>query len=162
MQNRLIISLEDWPEEGRHLEGELDSTLFDIHGEEIVRCGNLRYNLDAELFGSELLLRGELGADFRFVCARCLAEFDDRITLEGVNISVETANKTSVDVTDALREELVIELPQYPKCEQAGLECQIIEENLHFGLDKEGEQDVESPTPSGNSVWDALDGLDKR
>lgn len=162
MQERLIISLEDWPEGGRHLEGELDSSLFDIHGDEVVGCGNLRYRLDADLFGTELLLRGELSADFRFVCARCLAEFDDTITLDDASLSIETAHKTSIDVTDALREELVIELPQYPKCAQAGTDCQINEENLHFGLDKEGKQDVESPTPSGNSVWDALDGLDKQ
>lgn len=159
MQERLIISLEEWPEEGHRFEGELNGSLFDIDGEEIKRCGNLRYNLDADLFGTELVLRGSLAAVFRFVCARCLAEFDDEIALEGLSLSVDVQNRSSVDVTDLLREELVLELPQYLKCTQAGLECQINKENLHFGLDKEGRQAVESPTPSGRSVWDALDGL---
>lgn len=159
MQERLIISLEEWPEEGRSFEGELDGSLFDIGGEEIKNCGNLRYHLDADLFGSELVLRGSLAALFRFICARCLTEFDDEIVLDGLSLSIDVQNRSSVDVTDLLREELVLELPQYPKCAQAGLECQINEENLQFGLDKEGEQAVESPTPSGKSVWDALDGL---
>lgn len=162
MQERLIISLEDWPEEGRRLEGELDGALFDIDGEEIRRSGNLRYCLDADIFGTELVLRGSLSALFRFICARCLTEFDDEIVLDGLSLSVDVQNRSSVDVTDLLREELVLELPQYPKCAAAGLDCQINEENLHFGLDKEGEQAVESPTPSGKSVWDALDGLDNK
>ncbi len=159
MQERLIISLEDWPEGGRHLEGELDGALFDLDGEEIKRCGNLRYNLDADLFGRELVLRGSIAAVFRFVCSRCLAEFDREMALDAIALSIDAGTHNAVDVTDALREELVLELPQYPKCADADLECQINEENLHFGLDKEGEQAVESPTPSGKSVWDALDGL---
>lgn len=159
MQERLIISLEEWPEEGRQFKGELDGVLFDVSGEEIRSCGNLRYDLDADLFGTELVLRGTLAATFRFICARCLAEFDDEIVLEGLSLSVDVQNRSSIDVTDLLREELVLELPQYPKCAQAGLECQINEQNHHFGLDKEGKQAVESPTPSGKSVWDALDGL---
>lgn len=159
MSDRLILSLENWPCEGRHLVGELDSSVFGVENEDVKACGNMHYDLDAQLFDHELLLTGALSAVFRMQCARCLKEFDYELRLDDLNLSFDTGQELNFDVTDAVREELVIELPSYPKCEISGEECQINDENLHFGLDKEADSGVESPTPGGRSVWDALDRL---
>lgn len=159
MCDRLILSLENWPNGGRHLVGNLDGSVFGVENEDVKSCGNMYYDLDAQLFDHELLLAGTISAVFRMQCARCLKEFDYELRIDGLNLSFDTGNELHLDVTDALREELVIELPSYPKCEISGKECQINDENLHFGLDKETDSGVESPTPGGRSVWDALDRL---
>lgn len=159
MSDRLILSLENWSSEGRCLSGELDSCIFGVENEDVKACGNLLYDLDAQLFDHELLLTGTISAVFRLQCARCLKEFDYELRADALSLSFDVADELQIDVTDALREELVIELPSYPKCEISGQECQINDENLHFGLDKEVEAGVESPTPGGRSVWDALDRL---
>ena len=65
--------------------------------------------------------------------------------------------KLAQDITEDLREEVVLGLPSYPKCEISGLECEINDTFGDFRLDKDPHSGVDSATPSGESVWDALD-----
>ncbi|MCC8021138.1 MAG: DUF177 domain-containing protein [Akkermansia sp.] len=159
MKDRLVISLDKWPEGGRYCEGELDGSIFGVENEDVKECGSLRYALNAQMHGEELLLSGALSARFRLQCARCLREFEYELRLDDVHISLEVGGERQVDVTEALREELVIVLPAYPKCEISGLECDIKDGNMHFGLDKEGMPEVESPAAGDGKVWDVLDHL---
>ena len=157
MDTRLTISLEDFPPTGLHLEGELDGKLFELNEGEIKSVGPLHYQLDIQLFDTELLATGTISAPFECCCARCLNQFTYTITCENISVSEDCTNKLAIDLTEQLREELVLILPNYPKCELAKLECEI---NTHFNdfrLDKDPLSGVQSATPNNNSVWDALD-----
>ncbi|MBT9450419.1 hypothetical protein ICN84_10105 [Akkermansia glycaniphila] len=162
MQKQLRIPLDTLPEEGMHISGEVDGEIFGIDSEEISSIGPLSYDLDVERFETELFLRGSISAPFRFRCARCLQNFEHTIALDDIAVSIEIGDQAEVDATDELREEIVLELPNYPKCELAGLSCQINLENNDFGLDKHPEHGVESSAHGGSSVWDALDDLGKK
>ncbi len=161
MDTRLIISLEDFPPEGLQLSGELDGSIFGLDDADVMSIGPLHYDLSVQLFDSELLAHGRVEADFRFSCVRCLQPVDYCVALDKVALSEDVTQKLSVDITDELREELLLELPHYPKCELNGDECKINTEILDFSLDKDPEIGVESATASRESVWDALDELPK-
>ncbi len=162
MQSRLIISLEEFPEEGRRLCGELDGALFGIDDDFLRSTGPLEYELEAHLYDTELMLRGRASAPFRLRCNRCLEEFDYEAEIEDVILTEDVKGKLEVDLTEQLREELVLCLPDYPKCELVGEECKINASFGDFRLDKDPQMGVDSATPSGESVWDALDKIPNR
>ncbi|MFI3244586.1 MAG: hypothetical protein R3Y56_10070 [Akkermansia sp.] len=156
MEHRLIISLEDFPPTGRHISGELDGSLFGFDNDEIQSVGPLSYDLDVQLFDTELLATGTISAPFLMRCGRCLESFEHIIECQGVSVSDDCTNKLVVDFTEQLREEIVLDIPTYPKCELSGLECEINADFSDFRLDNDPQSSVQSATPSSNSVWDAL------
>ena len=126
--------------EGEVLEGEVDCIDID---EELVRpFGGVRYRLAVQLFGTELLVRGRLEQDFDLVCSRCGKDFDDTVKVEDFTASYEVAeNSPEVDVTADVREAVLLELPNFPLCDEA---CP--------GVERKEE-------PPADSRWGALDGL---
>ncbi len=161
MQTQLIIPLEEFPEEGRNLSGELDAAVFGIDSAALRSTGPLSYELEVQLFETELMVRGGITAPFELRCDRCLARFPYTVELEGIAFSYDVKGKLALDITEDLREEVVLALPSYPKCEISGLECEINDTFGDFRLDKSPQSGVDSATPSGESVWDALDSLPK-
>ena len=159
MQKSLIISLEEFPEEGRKLRGELDGAIFDIDSDSLRSIGPLSYELEAQLFDTELVVHGSVSAPFSLRCDRCLSHFDYTAEIPALALSYDVKGKLAADITDDLREELILALPAYPKCELSDLECEINDILGDFRLDKRPDSGVNFATPSGESVWDALDRL---
>ena len=161
MQMNLIISLEEFPEEGRFLSGELDASIFGIDSAALRSTGPLSYELEVQLFETELMVRGSICAPFELRCDRCLSLFPYTVELDNLAFSYDVKGKLALDITEDLREEVVLALPSYPKCEISDLECEINDTFGDFRLDKDPQLGVDSATPSGESVWDALDQFPK-
>jgi len=157
MKTQLIISLEDFPETGRRLKGELSGSVFGIDDTGAVSCGPLCYELEARLYDTELVVRGCASAPFRLRCDRCLREFEYEVEAVDFAFSFDVQGQLEQDITQELREEVILGLPSYPKCELIGQECEINDTFGDFRLDKDPHSGVNSATPSGQSVWDALD-----
>jgi uncharacterized metal-binding protein YceD (DUF177 family) len=89
--------------------------------EEFVRSfGGVRYRLRAEAIGSELLVRGSLEQDFELVCSRCGKDFDDTVKVDDFMVSVDlNESDGEVDLTDDVRESIILNLPTYPVCDEA-------------------------------------------
>jgi len=159
MENRITIPLEEFPEQGLYLEGKADGALFGIDDTGARSISPLHYSLDAQLYDTELVVRGSIEAAFRLRCDRCLREFDYDVKVGSLVLSYDVKGKECADITDDLREEIILALPGYPKCELSGLECELNDTIRDFRLDKDPQSGVDSATPSGKSVWDALDQL---
>lgn len=157
MEQRLVIDLEEMPEEGVQMEGELDGGIFGIDCDDVRSAGPVQYKLTAEPCEPELLVRVTVRAPFVLRCVRCLREFEYEVEPEEIALSVDMRGKSSVDVTDEVREEVLLDLPNYPKCELLGEKCEINDVVAQFRLDKDPHSGVDSSTASGKSVWDALD-----
>ena len=157
MNTRVIVPLEEFPEEGMIIRGEADGALFDTDNTGAKSVSPLSYSIEAHLYDTELLITGDVRATFRLRCDRCMEEFDYEVELEGLTLSYDVKGKLEADLTDDLREEILLELPGYPKCEISGLKCKINDTFGDFRLDKDPQSGVESSAPSGQSVWDALD-----
>jgi uncharacterized protein len=155
---KLIIDLATLPEDGKSLAGQLDPALYDLPEGDAVPTGPLVYDLLAKRFGSELLLTGRLESPFEFTCVRSLHPFVQTIILDHAAISIEIGQHGEVDVTEALREEILINFPANPRCEQADepMTCEI--DPRYFVVDKSAAEGVGSaPRAGGDDRWSALD-----
>ncbi|MGJ8657433.1 MAG: YceD family protein [Akkermansiaceae bacterium] len=161
MQEKLEIDLGLLPEEGKAFSGELDPKVFGLSEKDVKEMGGLEYDLYVQRFDDELLLRGYLGAPFEFTCVRTNKKFVQTISLEEVAVSIEVVSGV-IDATEALREEVLINFPSYPRCDEGDepMECELDERYL--ALDKPPEDSV-SDAPSDEQVdqWSALDGFNQ-
>ena len=69
MDDKLIIDASRVDPEGEEIEGEVEC--IDLDEEFVKPFGGVRYRLNLQVFGTELLVRGHLEQDFDLVCCRC-------------------------------------------------------------------------------------------
>ena len=140
VDEKLIVDASRVDPEGEEIEGEVMAVDLD---EEFVKAfGGVRYRLSLQVFGTELLVRGHLEQDFDLVCARCGKDFDDTVKVDDFTQSYEFGEKSpEVDLTDDVRESIILALPTYPVCAEA---CPGLRQNVAM--------------PEDNR-WGALDGL---
>lgn len=140
LETKLVIDVSRLDPEGETIEGEVDCV--DLDEEFVHPFGGIRYRLDVQLIGTELLVRGHLEQDFELVCSRCGEDFDDTIKVDDFTESYEISENTSeVDLTEDVRESIILTLPSYPVCSEA---CPGIA------------QTAEKPA---DDRWSALDGI---
>ncbi len=154
MDEKLIIDVARLKAEGEEFSGVVDDAVLEIDGELLRPFGGIRYELSAQLFGRELLVRGTLSQDFDAVCARCGGDFDFTLTVDDFTASVETDEKSEfVDLTDELRQSIILALPSYPVCRQdcRGV-CVMCGKNLNEGP-------CSCSRTERDSRWGALDAL---
>ena len=131
MENKLLIDVARLDPQGEELEGEVD--IIDLDEEFVKPFGGVRYRLSAQVFGTELLVRGHLEQDFTLVCSRCGKDFDETVAVDDFTTSVEIDEKTQeVDLTDETRECIILALPTYPVCDEA---CPGIEQKTEMPED---------------------------
>jgi len=142
LETKLVLDASRVDPEGEALEGEVDCVDID---EELVRpFGGVRYRLTAQVFGTELLVRGHLEQDFELVCSRCGKDFDDVIKVDDFTVSYEVSESApEIDITEDIRESILLALPNFPLCDE---KCEGIEQK--------------SEMPADNR-WGALDALTK-
>lgn len=160
MKGHLIIELANLPEEGKGYAGELPKEIFDLPEDDARPVGPLEYDLWVQRFGSELLLTGSLSAPFEFTCVRTLHPFVQTIRLENTAVSLEIDKEGAIDANDALREEVLINFPVDPRCEEGDVpqKCEI--DSRYLSVDKSAEDELPTPPRAGSDDrWSALDTL---
>jgi uncharacterized metal-binding protein YceD (DUF177 family) len=160
MSKRLTIELGNLPEEGKAYAGELPEAVFDLPEGDAKPMGPLVYDLWANRFGTELLLTGSISAPFEFMCVVTLKPFVQTIRLDGTAIALEVGNQGEIDVTDALREEILINFPADPRCDQGDVPepCEI--DSRYLSVDNSGEDGLPTPPRAeSDDRWSALDSL---
>lgn len=160
MQTSLVIDLINLPEDGKLYSGDLSPSIYELPSYDAKPAGPLEYDLHIQRFENELLVRGTLSGAFIFACARDNQEFLQTITIEDFATSIEIES-ASIDLTDALREELLMAFPTYPNCENADDPhvCEI--DTRYLALDKLPNDGVDDAPPSkSDSRWAALDDLE--
>ena len=115
MEEKLLIDVSRLDPEGEELTGEVDC--IDLDEEFVHPFGGIRYRLFVQPVGTELLVRGHLEQDFDLVCSRCGKDFDDTIKVDDFTQSYEISDeKSEVDLTEDVRESIILALPTYPVC----------------------------------------------
>ena len=126
MEEKLIIDASRVDREGEEIEGEV--ACVDLDEAFVKAFGGVRYRLHVQVFGTEMLVRGHLEQDFDLVCSRCGKDFDDTIKVDDFTISYEINEKSpQVDLTEDVRESIILALPTYPVCAEAcpGIQQQV-------------------------------------
>ena len=160
MKGHLRIDLAALPEDGKGFAGELPKEIFDLPEGDAQAVGPLEYELWAQRFGSELLLTGSLSAPFDFTCVRTLHPFIQTIRLETAAIAIEIDSAGEIDATEALREEVLLNFPVDPRCEDGDVpqKCEI--DPRYLSVDKPAEDGLTTaPHAEGDDRWSTLDKL---
>lgn len=117
MDEKLLIDVSRLEEGGETFEGEVDA--IDLEEEFVHPFGGIRYRLYVQALGSELLVKGMLEQDFDLVCSRCGEDFDTTIKVEDFVTSVQIDEKNAeIDLTEEVREAIILNLPSYPVCDE--------------------------------------------
>ncbi|QHI69586.1 YceD family protein [Tichowtungia aerotolerans] len=151
----MIIRLDDLPEQGRTFEGEESPEVMALEqSAEFHPAGPLYYDLYAQLVDGMLIVRGKVSAEMKGCCARCTQIFSTTVADSGfLRDYSDLQGLEVVDVTEDLREAILLNLPHFPLCDEScrGL-CPQCGKDLNEGpCGCSGRQ--------AGGAWDALDSL---
>ncbi len=157
----LIINMRELEDGDIEMEGilPLEELEIDIHDELIVVAGGLEYDFTVQSMEGGLLVRGIFTLPLKCECSRCLKPYDSNLSLTDWSIhiplegddAVAVVNDT-VDLTPAVREDILLEFPQHPLCDP---ECKGLAKVTVAGVNTTAEK-VDEPGPS---PWSELNKL---
>ncbi len=143
------------PEEGSDFEGDEPAAVLQADEEQFIRNPeDVHYRLNAQRVSDELIVRGELDVNLELQCARCSEFFSTSVGVSDFLRACPAPEGTdSVDLTEDLREEIILHIPAFPLCsEECRGVCPQCGANLNTGSCACEKND-------GPSAWSALDGL---
>src|SRR3954468_23980590 len=145
------VHLMQIPVEGKHYEGEDPNSILDLHDPDAQPVSPVSYSLDAGLSGGGLFATGSLGVDMQLRCVRCLEKFRYPVRVPDFACQVELTGAETVDLTEPIREDILLALPAHPHCDWNG------EKTCPGAFPTPVlEMPAESPAES-RDVWEALD-----
>ena len=148
------IHINQIPVGGLHIEGEETREILEIQDEKVRPLGPVRYSLDVGLSEGGLFATGSLEADLELECVCCLEKFDYSISVPDFAAQVELTRSELVDLTEEVREDILLALPPYPHCDWDGAKaCTGVRE---ITITKELKAE-----PEGKNPWTELDKLTK-
>jgi uncharacterized protein len=152
---RLIVDLNRLNPEGEIFEGETSPDAIGLEESEFVRpAGGIAYKLTIQALGTELLVRGRLQQRFLCRCASCDKWFDLAVKEADFVNSFEIHEENAFpDLTEAIREAIILALPAYPRCSDA---CQGLCRSCGVDLNEGG---CGCSAGRGDDCWSALDAL---
>jgi uncharacterized protein len=136
------------PHEGLHLEGEDPASILDLHDPAVRPLGPVRWALDIGLSDGGLFATGRLAVDLEMECVSCLRKFTYLLRVEDFATQIELSGPEMVDLTDQMREDILLALPPYPHCDWNG-------RNVCKGAAREPTETPGEP----RHTWDELDKL---
>ena len=142
------VHLNQIPAQGLHVEGEEDCPIQELQSEGIRCTGPLHYDIDVGVAGGALWANGSLSQPVELRCVSCLEKFVHEIRVPAFAVHMELCGPETVDLTPAMREEILLSLPAHPHCDRDG------DRVCKAKQVKTVEQDIKR-----KSDWSALDKL---
>ena len=145
------INIQRIPPEGEALRGAEPGSILDFVDENVKFESEIQYDFFAQIQGRALLVTGKLQTPATLRCGRCLKTFKRPIVVDQFVVHQELAGEDFVDLTDSIREDILLQLPQRALCQEncRGL-C------VRCGADL-NESACQCKAESGDLRWHALD-----
>jgi len=154
-----------------HVEGEEKGDILDIKDELVRPMRPVRYSLDVGLSDGGLFATGSLEADMEMECVRCLEKFEYTARVPDFATQVELTGAESIDLTEEIREDILLALPPHPHCDwDGGKACAGVRtttgQTAKTGAEKTGagtgaQESAPDAEPEGRNPWATLDALTK-
>jgi len=132
----LIVDIARLEKDGEWYRGETVPDVLDLGESEFVTpVGGICYDLFVQALGTELLVRGKVRQRLSCVCSRCADTFETEAADPEFVRSFEIGETTDfMDLTEEVREAIILALPGYPVCRETcrGL-CMTCGTNLNKG-----------------------------
>jgi uncharacterized protein len=154
------IHLTELPEEGKFFEGEIRSDLFALAAADDPKfIPPLRFSLNVKLDGPDVIVEGSVEAQFELECVRCGGWFPYAPDLTQFYSQEPRDGAATLDLTALLREDILLALPGYPRCEDSNVETRSCPQAERFSSASDYVPLVGDPTPESapRDVWGALD-----
>ena len=151
----LQFQVQDLPDEGIFVSGEVAFSSLEVADGARTHCPNpLSFRLHIAPVQDGVLVMGQLSTELVMECDRCLASVPIPIAELDVCHHLEDVEGVVVDLTEDLREDILLVFPQTCLCQDECLGlCPDCGKNLNDGPCSCGaSEDQENP-------WSALDGL---
>lgn len=152
----MIVEIFKLSPEGSQLTGEEPGSILELEQDKFVHSdGPIQYDLFAYVVHHELIVKGTLKAPMAMLCGRCAGFFSTFLTVSSFLHAYPIAEgMDKVDITEDIREDILVEIPSYPSCPWQGRGvCP------HSGVNLD-EMTIPDSFP-GDSAWGALDKLDR-
>ena len=158
MHRPFFIDLRSLPDGGKDISGQEIPAFFALDPKDSIQAVSpLKYDLHVERDGKELLISGSLDATFSLECGACMERFDYRVELPDYASEVEIAKDDTINLTDTIREDTLLALPSYPRCEAGNVQPRQCPAEGRFEQVLETAPD--EPQSAGPGVWEALNKL---
>ena len=139
------------PEEGRHYEGEEPGEVLELNSDRARALGPIQYSLDVGLSDGGLFATGSLSVEIECHCVRCLEKFQRLLDVDDFACQIELEGREMVDLTEHLREDILLTLPAHPHCDWDG-------EKVCKAQFRDAPSEAE-PLDDHRDVWKGLDQL---
>jgi uncharacterized metal-binding protein YceD (DUF177 family) len=146
------VHIQQIPDEGKRYEGAESNAMLDLHEREIEPVSPVHYCLDVGLSDGGLFATGVVGVDVQLQCVNCLESFRYPIRVKDFALQVELTGAETIDLTEPIREDILIALPPHPHCDWNG-------ERVCPGVHAAQFFSTESSDQDAPNVWGALDQL---
>ncbi len=157
--NKILIYPSELAQGEQRLKGELSQSVFDLKSYDLKPVTDVSFDLRVNQFDQEVLTQGEVSVVFQSDCSRCLKPLEKEYHLEGLAFSMEVDEEDECyDLTEELREEILIRVPQYFSCAQISAEgaCEI--NYPQKSIDNPSSDSVQnSPSSNQDDRWSGLD-----
>ena len=147
------VHLNQIPSEGLHVEGTDSNSILDLKVPDIQPAGDVEYSLDVGLSEGGLFATGVVGVDLELVCVACLEKFRYPLRVRDFACQLELTGSETVDLTEPIREDILLALPPHPHCDWNG-------ERVCQGVFPRSKADAtEQSLADTRDAWGALDQL---
>ena len=152
----LVIDVARLGRDGESVRGEIPASVLAYDPDDLLfqPAGPLRYDLFVQQLGGELLVRGKVSEEFTCLCVRCGCDFPWTASDEEVAFSLEIGSDEFADLTEELRECIILCFPSNPLCSE---DCKGL--CPHCGADLNKGPCACRPS-GGDFRWGGLDGLE--
>jgi len=152
------FDIRNLPTEGKQVTGSLPPSFFELPENDSVKAETpLTYELSFIRDDKDIIVTGSLDATFSLECGRCLERFQMQVNLPDYQAEVPIEKETTMDLTDLVREDILLTLPNFPRCENGNVDPRDCPAEGHF--DPIDEPLVNEVPGADSDVWNALDQL---
>lgn len=153
----MIIETGELRQKARRYQGEEPASILDIEDDPFIRgWGPIVYDLTAQRLQADLLVQGTLATTMECQCARCAEWFKNSLRVPAfVRSYVLSSENESIDLTDDIREDILLSLPILAVCSD---KCRGLCPGCGVNMNK---QTCECRPGKATDAWHALDQLPK-
>ena len=139
------------PHDGKFYEGEEPSDLLGLNERHARAVAPISYALNVGISEDGLWAHGKVGTEIECECVRCLSKFQRPLAVPDFAVHVPLEGRDMVDLTDSIREDILLALPAHPTCDWDGKNvCK---------ADFTPASKADEPLDEGRDVWKDLDNL---
>ncbi len=127
MIKRLQAHLAQIPNDGScAVEAEIDPAFLDLEETEWTADSPVRCSVQVTLSGNDIYALGSTEIELSTRCVKCLEEFSSTLRIPDLALHKEQDGRELIDLTEELREDILLLLPSHPRCDIDGnRECPV-------------------------------------